>query len=71
MLEEAKYKLLTTEQTYGIVKETLDTKGFMGWQKCFFLVSGAKSTGKEITIKDFLIDLLCVQYSAQCTKLVI
>lgn len=36
MLEEAKYKLLTTEQTYGIVKETLDTNGFMGWQQSFF-----------------------------------
>ena len=37
----------------------------MGWQIFFFLSSGAKSAGKEITIKDFLIDLLRVQYSAQ------
>ena len=60
MLEEAKYKLYTTEQTYGIVRETLDTKGFMGWQQCFFLVSVAREIDEKRNY-DFLIDLLRVR----------
>ena len=39
----------------------------MGWQQLFF--SGFwREIDRKITIKDFLIDLLRVQYSVQYTK---